>query len=148
MMCRRSTGMSECRATRPAIDLLDRAREQFLEEPSLRGEKPVVLAEMTLRSLLGGAGTTVGHDDFLARADVLHVLGFDVLISRFQPYYELADYLAAYTDQMIGIAVGLPGMKDILDERYYGDLSGGVLESVYFFSCQLWTTPPRLEIST
>jgi hypothetical protein len=117
-------------ATRPAIDLLERAREQFLEEPGLRGAKPVVLAEMTLRSLRAGADVAVSHDDFLARADVLHVLGFDVLISRFQPFYQLAAYLAEYTDRMIGIAVGLPAMKDIMDDRFYGDLSGGVLESV------------------
>jgi len=72
----------------------------------------------------------VGHEDFLARADILHVLGVDVLISRFQPYYQLADYLCAYTDQMIGIAVGLPTIRDVLDERYYEDLSGGALESI------------------
>ncbi len=53
-----------------------------------------------------------------------------MLISRFQPYYQLADYLAAYTDQMIGIAVGMPTIRDVLDERYYEDLSGGALESI------------------
>jgi hypothetical protein len=70
------------------------------------------------------------HDDFLARADILRTLGFDVLISRFEPYYQLADYLAAYTDAMIGLAVGLPTLRQVADERYYKDLPGGVLESV------------------
>src|SRR5258708_6362711 len=115
-------------ATRLTLDLLDRAREQFLQEPGVRGAEPVVLAEMNLRQLLPDG--TVGHEDFLARADILHVLGIDVLISRFQPYYQLADYLAAYTDQMIGIAVGMPTIRDVLDERYYEDLSGGALESI------------------
>jgi hypothetical protein len=59
---------------------------------------------MTLRSLSGESG--VGPEDFLARAEILHVLGIDVLISRFQPYYQLTDYLAGYTDRLIGIAVG------------------------------------------
>ncbi len=36
--------------TKLTLDLLERAREQFLEEPSVRGQTPVVLAEMTLRS--------------------------------------------------------------------------------------------------
>jgi len=88
----------------------------------------VVLAEMNLRQLL--SGDTIGHADFLARAHILHVLGIDVLISRFQPYYQLADYLAVYTDQMIGIAVGMPTIRDVLDEQYYQDLSGGALESI------------------
>src|SRR5262249_9632647 len=114
--------------TRLTIDLLERARERFLQEPDVRSGQPVVLAEMNLRQLLPSG--PVGHEDFLARADILHVLGIDVLISRFQPFYQLADYLCVYTDQMIGIAVGLPTIHEVVDERYYQDLSGGVLESV------------------
>jgi hypothetical protein len=114
--------------TRLTVDLLERARERFLQEPEVRDGEPVVLAEMTLRQLLPSGA--VGHEDFLARAEILHVLGIDVLISRFQPYYQLADYLAAYTDRMIGIAAGLPSIRDVLDERYYQDLSGGALESI------------------
>ena len=66
----------------------------------------------------------------MARADILAVLGIDVLISRFQPYYQLADYLAAYTDRMIGLAVGLPAVREMAEEKYYTDLPGGVLESM------------------
>jgi len=117
-------------ATRLTADLLERARERFVAEPEARGAQPVVLAEMTLRSLRGE--DDVGHEDFLARAEILHVLGFDVLISRFQPYYQLTDYLARYTDRMIGIAVGWPSIRDILDEQYYDvpEPQGGALEAV------------------
>src|SRR5439155_4957211 len=75
-------------------------------------------------------GPDAGHEDFLARADILRALGFDVLISRFEPYYQLAEYLAGYTDGLIGIAVGLPTVRQVADEKYYTDLPGGVLESV------------------
>ena len=51
-------------------------------------------------------------------------------ISRFEPFYQLAEYLAGYTDGLIGIAVGLPTVRQVADERYYTDLPGGVLESV------------------
>jgi len=84
--------------------------------------------EMTLRNLASGSG--VDHADFLARADILGALGHDVLISRFERYYQLADYLAAYTNRMIGIALGLPSLTKIADERYYEDLGGGMLESL------------------
>jgi hypothetical protein len=110
------------------LDLLERARERFLQEAGMLDEQPVVLAEMTLRDLRFGG--TIDHLDFLARADILGALGFDVLISRFQPYYQLADYLILYTDRRIGIAVGLPGIREILEEKYYDDLPGGVLESI------------------
>ena len=115
-------------ATKLTLDLLQRAREQFLQEPSVRGQQPVVLAEMTLRSLT--SEPEVDHTDFLARADILRALGFDVLVSRFGPYYQLADYLAGCTEGMIGIAVGLPAFRQVADEKYFTDLPGGVLESV------------------
>ncbi len=136
-------------ATKLTLDLLVRAREQFLEEPSVAGQEPVVLAEMTLRSLMPG-NDDVGHSDFLARADILRALGLDVLISRFEPYYQLAEYLAGYTDRLIGIAVGLPSVREIADERYYGDLPGGVLEAagrLFKRSVKMYVYPTRDEAS-
>ena len=115
-------------ATKLTLDLLQRAREQFLQEPSVRGQQPVVLAEMTLHSLTPEAD--VDHTDFLARADILRTLGIDVLVSRFGPYYQLAEYLAGYTDGLIGLAVGLPTFWQVADEKSFTDLPGGVLESV------------------
>ena len=114
--------------TKLTTDLLERAREQFLKEPGVEGEPPVVLAEMTLRNLL--SGKEVDHADFLARTDILGTLSFDVLISRFQPYYQLAEYLSRYTDRLIGLAVGLPSVRQMAEERFYTDLPGGVLESM------------------
>jgi hypothetical protein len=114
--------------TKLTLDLLEGARAQFLEEPAVKGQEPVVLMEMTLGGLGAGA-PSVDHVDFLARADILGVLGYDVLISRFEAYYQLSDYLAAYTDRMIGIALGLPSLTKIADEQYYAGLSGGMLES-------------------
>ena len=114
--------------TKLTLDLLERAMALFSAEPTVRERgTPIVLAEMTLRSLT--PGTDGGHVDFLARADILRALGFDVLISRFEAYYELADYLAAYTDGPIGLAMGLPGIRLLIDETYYKNLAGGLLES-------------------
>ena len=114
-------------ATKLTLDLLESARQQFVEEPGVRDQQPVVLAEMTLRSL--GDGPDPEHRDFLARADILGALGLDVLISRFEPYYQVVEYLTRYTDRFIGIALGLPSVQQIADEAYYTDLPGGVLES-------------------
>ena len=135
-------------ATKLTLDLLNRALDQFLEEPSVREQKPVVLAEMTLRSL--GATASAGHTDFLARADILGALGFDVLISRFEPYYQLAEYLAGYTDGLIGLAMGLPAVRQVADEKYYTDLPGGVLESVgrlFKRSVKMYVYPTRDPVS-
>jgi len=131
-------------ATNLTIDLLHSALGQFSEEPSIRGQQPIVLAEMTLRSL--APGPDVGHDDFLARADILGALGLNVLISRFEAYYELAEYLARYTDQPIGVAVGLPAIRQIANEQYYNDLAGGVLEAtgrLFKRSVKMYVYPTR-----
>ena len=131
-------------ATKLTLDLLERALEQFREEPSVRGQTPIVLAEMTLRSLT--PGPDVAHEDFLARADILRTLGLDVLISRFEPFYQLAEYLTGYTDGLIGIAVGLPTIRQVAEERYYTDLPGGVLESVgrlFKRSVKMYVYPTR-----
>jgi len=136
-------------ATKLTLDLLERARERFLEEPSVAGQQPVVLAEMTLRSLMPGSAD-IGHADFLARADILRALGLDVLISRFEAYYELAEYLAGYTDRLIGMAVGLPSVRQIADEHYYAGLPGGVLEAagrLFKRSVKLYVYPTRDAVS-
>src|SRR6266851_3289301 len=133
--------------TKLTVDLLERARDQFLAEPRVKGEQPVVLAEITLRGLSSqDAAVGVDHADFLDRAEVLGALGIDVLISRFQPYYELADYLSSYTDRLIGLAVGMPTIGQIADEKYYTDLPGGVLESVgklFKRSVKMYVYPTR-----
>jgi hypothetical protein len=114
--------------TKLTLDLLERARSRFLDEPEVKGKDPVVLAEITLHTL--SSTQTVDHQDFLDRAEVLRALGIDVLLSRFRPYYQLSDYLAHYSDELIGIAVGMPTVRDLVEERYYEGLQGGALESI------------------
>jgi hypothetical protein len=137
-------------ATRLTVDLLERAKARFLEEPEVRGLEPVVLAEMTLRNLKQPDQDRAGPGDFLARAEILHVLGVDVLVSRFGPFYQLADYLAAYTDRMLGIAVGVPTLNDLLDEQFSTRLDGGALEAVgrlFKRSVKLYVYPTRDPVS-
>ena len=133
-------------ATKLTLDLLERARDQFLQEPQVRGQQIAVLAEMTLRTLSSEGAAKVDHKDFLDRAQILGALGVDALISRFQPYYELADYLSSYTDRLIGIAVGVPTIGQLADEKFYTDLPGGVLESVgrlFKRSVKMYVYPTR-----
>jgi hypothetical protein len=135
-------------ATKLTLDLLERARDQFLQEPGVRGQQPVVLAEMTLRNLT--SQPNFDHADFLARADILRTLGFDVIVSRFGPYYELAEYLASYTDGLIGLAVGLPDFHQVADEKAFTDLPGGVLESVgrlFKRAVKMYVYPTRDPVS-
>ena len=110
------------------LDLLESARRQFAAEPELAGEEPVVLMEMTLHGLRSDEG--VDKQEFLARADSLRALGKTVLISNHGPYYQLAEHLTRYTQRPIGLALGVPALGQVMDEKHYRDLSGRMLEAV------------------
>src|SRR6185436_8763618 len=99
-----------------------------VKELGANDTEPAVFMEMTLRQLI--SGETVDHRDFLARVDILSALGKMVLISNFGRYYRLVGYLSRYTQEKIGIALGVPSLKEIFDEKFYTDLEGGLLESV------------------
>lgn len=114
--------------THLTLDILERAHEQFVEAPELKGEEPVVLMEMTLAGL-GGEGGTIVHDDYLSRVDTLRAVGKTVLVSKFGRYFRLVEYLARYTQSEIGVAVGIPSVFQIAEERFYDDLPGGALEA-------------------
>jgi hypothetical protein len=108
-------------------DMLEGARRQFLKETSSEKDL-VVLMEMTLENLLSEG--QLNHADFLARVDILGALGRTVLISKFGEYYKLAGYLSRYTNRKIGLVMGVPSLREILDEKYYFNLEGGILEAL------------------
>ena len=109
-------------------DMLEGARGQFLKESGCSEENTLVLMEMTLENLLSEG--QLNHADFLARVDILGALGRTVLISKFGEYYRLAGYLSRYTNRMIGLVMGVPSLIEILDEKYYLNLEGGILEAL------------------
>ena len=113
--------------TKVTLDMLRCAQAQFVQEPKVQGEEVLTLMEMTLSNLT--EGDKIDHKDFLDRVDILGALGKTVLISDFGEYYRLAAYFFRYTKKMIGIAMGVPSLQEIFDEKYYTDLSGGILES-------------------
>src|SRR2546423_1238812 len=113
--------------TKVTLDMLECAQAQFIQEPQVQGEQIVVLMEMTLKNLTDSG--VIDHKDFLDRVDLLGSLGKTVLISNYGEFYRLAAYLFRYTKKMIGVAMGVPTLKELFEEKYYSDLEGGILES-------------------
>jgi hypothetical protein len=126
--------------TRATLDVLERALEQFVREPELNGEAPVVLMEMTLRHLATGEG--IDEQNFLNRADMLSALGKTVLISNFRRFHRLAAYLSRYTNRPLGIALGASKLAEIFDESFYNESDGGLLGGLG----QLLKNPARLYV--
>ncbi len=126
--------------TRATLDVLERGLEQFIQEPELKGEAPVVLMEMTLRHL--ATGDQIDAADFLQRADTLRALGRTVLVSNFRRFHRLAAYLSRYTRRPIGIALGASNLNEIFDESFYNESEGGLLGGLG----QLFKNPARLYV--
>jgi hypothetical protein len=126
--------------TKATLDVLERGLEQFVEEPELKAEQPVVLMEMTLRHLT--TGDEIDATDFLQRADMLRALGQTVLVSNFRRFHRLAAYLSRYTKRPLGIALGASNLKEIFDESFYNESEGGLLGGLG----QLFKNPARLYV--
>ncbi len=126
--------------TKTTLDVLERASEQFLREPDLKNEPPVVLMEMTLRNLT--TGDVIDHHDFLQRADMLRALGRNVFVSNFRRLHRLAAYLGRYTNRPIGLALGAPRLTEVFDEAFYNESEGGLLGGLG----QLFKNPARLYV--
>jgi hypothetical protein len=114
--------------TTPMLDMMERAQELFIQQPALQGETPVVMFEMTLRQLQ--VNDAIDHRDFLDRVDTLGALGKPVLISNFLRYHRLVSYLSRQTQKPIGLPIGLVRLRDVFDDKFYTDLSGGLMESL------------------
>lgn len=115
--------------TKLTMNLLDCATTVFLQDTGLDPQTVMVLSEMTLKNLSGDEGADIDIQDFLSRADILCALGKNVLISNYGEYYRLAQYLFRYTSSPVAIAMGIPSLREIFDEKYYEALPGGILES-------------------
>jgi len=83
--------------------------------------------ELTIANLL--ADGELDLQDFIDRADSLLASGITVLISDSSEYYRLCSYLSRYTDQKIGVALGVDSLIQLFDESRYEPLEGGILEA-------------------
>jgi len=124
------------------LNMLDCAQEAFLDDHDLPENELIVISEMTLHNLK--AGEDICAIDFLQRADILCALGKNVLISNMGEYYKLADYLFRCTQRPMAIALGIPTLNDIFDEKYYENLPGGILEAfgrLFKYDLRLYVSP-------
>ena len=109
------------------MDMLDCAYDAFCQEPDVSCDEVIVLSEMTLQNLQDGDDINV--EDFLQRVEILCALGKNVMISSYSTFYSLSQYLFRLTNKPVAIALGVPTLKQIFDEKYYEDLRGGILEA-------------------
>jgi len=108
------------------IDMLQSALKKF--ELTCNGDIGEILPIMEISMHNLTEDNNICLEDFVSRAEVVSTTGCTVMISDFREFHRLAAYLSRYTNQPIGLAMGLATLRSLFEEQYYGDLDGGILE--------------------
>ncbi|MDH5502149.1 MAG: TonB-dependent receptor, partial [Gammaproteobacteria bacterium] len=108
------------------IDLLESARRRFQDVEGVNADAILPIMEISMHNLMEDSQMCL--EDFVSRAEVASATGCTVMVSDFREYHRLAAYLARYTREPIGMAMGLGTLRSLFEEQYYGDLDGGILE--------------------
>jgi hypothetical protein len=113
--------------TKVNIDMFEQGLEMFNKDNACDSYNTQILFEITISNLR--ADGDINERDFLDRVDILGKLGYTVMISNFSEYYRMVDYFSTFTNQHIGVAMGVNNLLDVFDEEYYKNLPGGILEA-------------------
>ncbi len=113
--------------TKVNMDMYKLAEQQFLNENKVEKENTKIIFEITLTNLLDEG--EIDERDFLERAELLCSLGQNVMITNYQEYYKLVEYFSEFTKNRCALAMGVNNFVQIFNEKYYRDLSGGILEA-------------------
>ncbi len=130
--------------TKVNLDMFEKSHDIFIRDPQVDQDNSIVIFEITLSNLK--ASGEIDEQDFMDRAELLCSLGHSVMISKFQEYYKLVEYLHNYTKNRIGLTMGVNNLVDIFDEKYYRHLSGGILEAfgkLFFKDLQVYLYPMK-----
>tara|TARA_R110001583_G_scaffold4351_2_gene25172 strand:+ start:6737 stop:8185 length:1449 start_codon:yes stop_codon:yes gene_type:complete len=113
--------------TKVNMNMLALAEQLFINENKVSKDNTKIIFEITLTNLISQG--EIDERDFLERAELLCSLGQNVMITNYQEYYKLVEYLSEFTKERIGLAMGVNNFVQIFDEKYYRNLSGGILEA-------------------
>lgn len=115
--------------TKVNMDMYKKSYSMFIEENNVKPEKAFAIFEITLSNLKSQGGGEINEKDFLDRAKLLCSLGQTVMISNFQEYYKLVEYYSNFSTKKTALTMGVNNLVEIFDEKYYTDVSGGILEA-------------------
>ena len=113
--------------TKVNMDMFEKSKELFFAEKKVNPDKSQIIFEITLSNLR--AEGEINERDFLDRAELLCSLGQNVMITNFQEYFKLVEYFSEFTKERMALAMGVYNLIEIFDEKYYRDVSGGILEA-------------------
>lgn len=107
--------------------MLDAAERRLRSEGVPLPREPLRVLEVTICPADGAQPLT--DDDVLERVGRMNLLG-PVIVSDFSEVFQLAVYLRRFTAEEIRFAMGVSLLALILEERFYTELPGSLLEGL------------------
>ncbi|MBE7687721.1 TonB-dependent receptor [Tenacibaculum finnmarkense genomovar ulcerans] len=128
--------------TKVNMDMFERSKQLFLADKKVNPDKTQIIFEITLSNLRSEG--EINERDFLDRAELLCALGQNVMITNYQEYFKLVDYFGEFTKERMALTMGVQSLVQIFDEKYYRNLSGGILEAsgkLFYRDLKIYTYP-------
>lgn len=113
--------------TTTQMEIIKNSRAQLKKSHELEGQTPQILFEISMNTLKSDG--QLDFQDFLDRVDLISSLGHYVLISDFQLFFELKQFLRMVTDNYIALIIGAPHVEKLMSPEYYHNQHGEMLQA-------------------
>lgn len=133
------------------FDMLRSSYRIFKRDEDYDRDITLPLCEISVNNLMRKGEIDVR--DFLERVDLLNGMGQNVMISTFREYYNLVSYFSKFAIKNLRIVIGIPTFLNVINEKYYSDLKGGILEAfgklfIDIVKVYIYPTIPAVSIDT
>jgi len=109
------------------FDMIRTGFNHFKKDIDYTKDNTLIFCEISLNNL--SERGNFDERDFLERVKLLSGMGMNVMVSKFKHHYELVSFFTQYNILKLGIIAGIINMKDVLKDRYYRHLRGGIVEA-------------------
>lgn len=130
-------------------DVIDSSYQQFKSETNLPDDKLNLMMEMTME-YLKGENAEIDEKDFLDRADMLGILGHNVLLSDCDNHQMLINYLSDYKIANLGLVIGARELQKIITDKYNNNQDGRLLVAfgeLFSQNIKIYAYPAQNEMS-
>ncbi len=112
-----------------AKDILNQSMKLFRKDEDFKEDNTLSFCEITLNNL-STKGEEIDENDFLERVNMLNDIGQNVMISDFKEYYRLVEFFTQFKLKKLRIVMGVPTLEKVMDDKFYYQLKGGMLEAL------------------
>lgn len=109
-------------------DMLKTSFGLFKKDEDYDKTNTLPICEITINNLFDK--DEFDERDFLDRVDLLNEMGQNVMVSNFREFYKLVGFMSQFRIIKMRLIIGLDTFEKVMDESFYSDLKGGILEAL------------------